>query len=749
MKSFFQFTSYSFDPKAKRISFNYAVHLDHQKPLLFTETIDLPKAVSTSKMPKELLDNLLADLHLMLGISYYKLYCPNQIKLSRKLSKDQAEFWNTVYHKGLGEFCYRNKIDPQRLAKFPYHTNVRTKAFDLPRRDRFLVGVGGGKDSIVVLELLKENRFDQTAFVLETQQQSKTIDQVIKKVAVPALKIRRTLDSKIFGHYPDSYNGHIPISAVIAWISLFSAVLYDYKYIIVGNEQSSNVGNLRYKGQEINHQWSKSQEFESLFQEYTSRYLTPSVKYFSLLRPFYEIRIVEMFVKYKKYWPLFTSCNQYYKIFKPRSDRPWCGQCPKCAFVFLLFAAFLPKQQLIKLFGQNLLNDKDLVSTYRDLLGFGKLKPFDCVGTFEESQVALYLASRRFKSDLIVKEFLSKIKQPEKLVDRVMQTGPAPTLPTRFKFFGIKNVLLLGYAKEGQAVSRFIKKKFPTLKVGIADKNNDPYYLEKQADYDLVIKTPGISKEQVYRPYTTGTNMFFSQISNQTIGITGTKGKSTTTSLIYAILKEAGKPVRLLGNIGNPMLGYLLGRVDPKDILVIEFSSYQLDDIEFSPNIAVALNLFSDHLDYHGSIEQYYQAKQNIVKYQNESDLFIYNPKQPRFVTWAKQARSESISFLKGKTPVRASEFPSSLIGQHNQENIQAAITVARQFGIKDAVIKRALKKFKPLPHRLELVGEFKDIRFYDDAISTTPESTIAAIKSLQKVDTIFLGGQDRGYDFS
>jgi len=746
MKSIFEFTSYTFDPKTKRISFEYAVYLGQQKPLLFTETIDLPKVVSTKKIPKELLDNLLSDLHLMLGISYYKLYCPSQIKLSRKLSKDQAEFWNTVYHKGLAEFCYRNKIDPKRLAKFPFVQSVRTKSFDLPRTDRSLVGIGGGKDSIVALELLKENKFDQTAYVLETQQGSKTIDQVVKKAAVPALKIRRTLDKKIFSNHPDSYNGHIPISAVIAWLGLLTAVLYDYKYVVVGNEQSSNVGNLRHYGQDINHQWSKSQEFESLFQEYTAKYLTADVKYFSLLRPFYEIRIVEMFIKYKKYWPLFTSCNQYFKIFKPRSEKPWCGECPKCAFMFLLFAAFLPKQQLVKLFGQNLLNNEALASTYRDLLGFGKLKPFDCVGTFEESKAALYLASKRFKSDLIVKEFLPKIKQPEKLVDQVMQTGSAPRLPTKFKFLGIKSVLLLGYAKEGQAVKRFIKKKYPRLKVGIADKNDDPKYLQKQADYDLVVKTPGISKEQVYRPYTTGTNIFFSQISNPTIGVTGTKGKSTTASLIYAILKEAGKPVRLLGNIGHPMLGYLSGKVDPKEVLVIEFSSYQLDDIEFSTNIAVALNLFPDHLDYHGSLKKYYDAKKNILKWQCESDLFIYNPKQARFATWAKAARSQSIPV--GSTGVSLSS-QSRLIGQHNQENIQAAITVVRQFGIKDAVIKRALKKFKPLPHRLELVGEFKGIRFYDDAISTTPESTIAAIKSLRKVDTIFLGGQDRGYDFS
>jgi len=175
------------------------------------------------------------------------------------------------------------------------------------------------------------------------------------------------------------------------------------------------------------------------------------------------------------------------------------------------------------------------------------------------------------------------------------------------------------------------------------------------------------------------------------------------------------------------MLEILLKKVNPDEIFVIELSSYMLDDIEYSPNIALLLNLFPEHMDYHGGVENYYSAKKNIFKFQKPGDLAI----KPPFTE---------------KIPLKNSEI--SLLGTHNLENIRAAIKIARFFKISDSAIKKAIKNFKSLPHRLEFIGTFKGIKFYDDAISTTPESTIMAIKTLKDVDTIFLGGEDRGYDF-
>ena len=248
------------------------------------------------------------------------------------------------------------------------------------------------------------------------------------------------------------------------------------------------------------------------------------------------------------------------------------------------------------------------------------------------------------------------------------------------------------------------------------------------------IKTPGIHKSKVTIPYTTATNLFSAKYRNQIIGVTGSKGKSTTTSLIHHIFKEAGKKVKLLGNIGVPMLSEY-ENIEKDDTLVVELSSYQLDDIKQSPKTAVLTNLFPEHMDFHGDEETYYEAKRNIVRFQKSSDHYIgpnnnWKPKS-RFINYTE-----------------ISPFESNLIGEHNKRNIQAAIAVAKLYEIDEEIIKKALRSFKGLPHRLEFVGEFKGIKFYDDAISTTPESTIEAIKSLPETETIFLGGEDRGYDF-
>ena len=360
-----------------------------------------------------------------------------------------------------------------------------------------------------------------------------------------------------------------------------------------------------------------------------------------------------------------------------------------------------------------------------------------------------------------MKTFLPKIKDGEELVAKVFRTNVCVTMPPKFQFLGMKKALILGYGKEGKVTHEYLKKFYPSLEVGIADSQDGKDYLKKQFEFDIAIKTPGINKRDIKIPYTTATNIFFSHIygKNLIIGVTGSKGKSTTTSLIYSILKEAGKKVHLLGNIGYPMLGVFSKTQDTDsredEIFVLELSSYQLDDIKFSPNIAVATNLFPEHMDFHGGIHEYYGAKKNIVAHQREGDCFFYNPDVKDFKKWSTPAKMISSD---KKLAFKGWNIP--LLGEHNRSNLQLSYAVAKELNIPDSVIKRAVEKFKSLPHRLEFVGEFKGIKFYDDAISTAPESTIEAIKALSNygamnasrpsaIGTIFLGGSDRGYDFS
>ncbi|OGZ73662.1 MAG: UDP-N-acetylmuramoylalanine--D-glutamate ligase [Candidatus Staskawiczbacteria bacterium RIFCSPLOWO2_01_FULL_40_39] len=739
---FFEFTSYTFEPGKKRILFNYKTEFNDGTSLLFTETVLLPAIPKMGGLPKGLIDSLLKSLHIILGISYYKFYCATKVRLPYALSKKEADFWNTVYSKGLGEFFYNNKLDPKRFSpQFPYSKATHPVPYFLEKNNRCLIGVGGGKDSIVAVELLKEQGFDIDAFFIQTGRKPELVDNVIKAMGIKEQKIQRFLDDQAY--VPHQYNGHIPISAIYAFFGVLTAVLYNYSYVIVGNEYSSNFGNTTYKGHTINHQWSKSFEFEKIFQEYVAEFISPDVFYFSLLRPFYEIRIVKMFSEYRKYFPVFSSCNKNF-AFNKKSKTLWCLNCPKCIFAFILLSAFLPKKDLMGIFKKNLYQDAALLPLFKDVLGFGAMKPFDCVGTFQEAQAALYLAKKKYGQDFIMR----RLGHRAKYYPEVFKAQKGSLVPEIFKFLGMEKVLLLGYGKEGKVTQQYLKKYYPKLKIGIADEKQGKQYLKKQKDFDIAVKTPGINKQLVTIPHTTATNIFFSKVlgKNTIIGVTGSKGKSTTASLIFAILKEAGKNVRLVGNIGHPMLAELMHPIKKDALFVVELSSYQLDDVAFSPDIAVVTNLFPEHMDYHGGLENYYDAKKNIIRFQNKNNSFVYHPKNKEIKKWLKGYHRKAVPMVKD-VGIKDNDIP--LIGAHNKDNIRLAVTVARLCKVSDPIIKKAVINFKGLPHRLERVGEYGGITFYDDAISTTPESSIMAIKALKNVDTILLGGQDRGYDFS
>lgn len=308
-----------------------------------------------------------------------------------------------------------------------------------------------------------------------------------------------------------------------------------------------------------------------------------------------------------------------------------------------------------------------------------------------------------------------------------------------------KKILIVGYGIEGKATYAFLKKHFADATIDIVDKKDSSDYLAKQKGYDLAIRSPSVHPAELTIPYTTATNIFFANVKGQTIGVTGSKGKSTTASLICSILKEARFSVHLVGNIGNPMLS-VLDSSTTRDYYVCELSSYQLEDIEYSPDIAVIINLFPEHMDYHGSTEAYYRAKERILAFATEKTNFVYNPDYKQLNDLAGTSIAQAIPFRKD---VIVAEKDILLLGKHNRDNIRAATTVTKTLSVDDRIAMEAIKKFKPLRHRLQFIGEFKGIRFFDDAISTTPQSTICAIDSLFPIGTIFLGGQQRGYDFS
>ena len=314
-----------------------------------------------------------------------------------------------------------------------------------------------------------------------------------------------------------------------------------------------------------------------------------------------------------------------------------------------------------------------------------------------------------------------------------------------------KRILILGFGKEGLDTLNFLRKVFPGKIIGVGDRNEKikkdnktrwhlgRNYLRAIKNYDVIIKSPGIpihlpEIEKAYKQskITSQTEIFFDNCPGKIIGVTGTKGKSTTSALIYNVLKEAGLKTHLVGNIGKPVLN-LLFSATKNDIFVYELSSHQLYNLKKSPYIAVLLNIYQEHLDYYKNFKEYKYAKANIILYQKKSDFVVFN------------AKDKTVSQIVKKTKAKKIQIR----GDYYDLNIAAARAVGRIFKIPAKKIEKAIKNFKPLPHRLEYVGTFKGIKFYNDALSTIPETTIAALDYLgNSIQTLFLGGFDRGLKF-
>lgn len=326
-------------------------------------------------------------------------------------------------------------------------------------------------------------------------------------------------------------------------------------------------------------------------------------------------------------------------------------------------------------------------------------------------------------------------------------------------------VLLLGYGREGKSTEKFLRLRYPNLKIEVADQSQGKKYLEKLRYAQLVIKTPGISphlpeivaakKHGII--FTSSTQLFFELCKGKIIGVTGTKGKSTTASLIYHILQTNGVPSVLVGNIGNPALDQLT-EITPGTQVVFELSSHQLMDLTCSPHIAVLLNVVPEHLDYYIDFAEYVAAKLNITQFQKTADSIIFVAK-----TSAVEEQIRKVSGAGTLIPLSTQDIQQGpwshltaqenpLKGQFNWENIASAWEVCRQVGLSDEKIQTVLKSFQPLEGRLELVEgkSFNGIYFYDDRLATVPEATIAALTTLgDQVSTIFLGGADRHQDFA
>jgi hypothetical protein len=405
------------------VSFFYELYHNGEKTE-FEEKLAFPApdTASIANLPSDLRRTILSAVHVVLGLSYWKTRIPKELVIKgQPLTPFEAAFWNLVYTKGLGEFFYKNNIDFRGLVAFPSGRAAPTAPSSHKTGGKgALVLLGGGKDSLVTAELLKKNGIPFSFFALNPQGIHETI---AKAAGVPLISFSRQLDAKLFELNKKSgvLNGHIPISAVYAATGILAAFLYGYDAVIASNEKSANYGNVSYLGSEINHQWSKSFEFEVAMRTQVKHTFQSALEYFSILRPIHEFRVVELFSAYPQYFPLFVSCNVNFKV-EGSGPPVWCGRCAKCAFVFLLLSAFIAKEKLVAIFGHNLFEDAALESVFEELLGLRAMKPFDCVGTPKEAAAALFLAARSgfYANDSMFMRLLSKTQAVHKDADRLI-----------------------------------------------------------------------------------------------------------------------------------------------------------------------------------------------------------------------------------------------------------------------------------------------------------------------------------------
>ena len=347
-------------------------------------------------LPDSLLNNLVFHIGMVEIISYWKAACPPILIVKPFALNDYAvAWWRKLFFYGLGEFFYTNKIEPD----FNDVLEIRNKNDQIFEKQQVsldnsvLIPVGGGKDSAVTLSVLSNLEMPLIPFYLNPVQAAVN---VVQKAGIEknALIVKRTIDPELLKMNEVGFlNGHTPFSALLAFYSLLSATLRKTRFIALSNESSANEPTI--PGTGINHQYSKSYGFEKDFIEYCRKNISDDFNYFSFLRPLNELQIAGLFSGFSQYHSVFRSCNAGSK------QGIWCGKCSKCLFTFIILSAFLDPEELIKIFGSNLLNDNELLFYFDQLCGIEDEKPFECVGTLDEVNIALHMAVDKYEEDNI------------------------------------------------------------------------------------------------------------------------------------------------------------------------------------------------------------------------------------------------------------------------------------------------------------------------------------------------------------
>src|SRR4249919_659601 len=404
----FRFLRWEFDPRTGVARLLYAFD---QGPEL-AETIRFPAAPYALDPPRlAAVGRALRLLHLIAGVSYYKAAAPLRLVTDQPLEPALRTLLTEVYELGLGEFAYRNGLHLRGKLRFESGDGDdapgAAPVLGLPARA--LVAIGGGKDSLVSIEALRRAGIDQTVSWIGS---APLIRACAERTGLPMLNIERKLAPELFEfNKQGALNGHIPVTAVNSAILCVAALLHDADQVVFSNEHSASYGSLIPGTGEVNHQWSKGWDFERDFAAYLRGHVASDLRYYSLLRPFSELAVARQFARLDRYDAHFSSCNRNFHLLGERPAQRWCGECPKCRFVFLALAPFMPKPRLMGIFGRNLLDEPEQAPGFDALLEYGDHKPFECVGEGRESRAALAALANTptWREDALVARFAEEI----------------------------------------------------------------------------------------------------------------------------------------------------------------------------------------------------------------------------------------------------------------------------------------------------------------------------------------------------
>lgn len=420
----FRFTTCAFDPATGQARLGYA--FDDGPEMV--ETLGFPGAPFTLEPARAgALRRALRLLHLIAGVSYYKAAVPPAIEIAGEpIDGATAALLAEVYENGLGEFAYRNGLSLRGRIRFPIAAPAGAPAAApaLGLGNEALVAIGGGKDSLVSIEALRAAGVPQ---VVSWIGGSPLIAACAARTGLPTLNITRALSPVLFElNKAGALNGHIPVTAVNSAILAVAALLRGAGQVVFSNERSASYGSLIPGTGEVNHQWSKGWDFERAFAAHLRSHVAADLRYYSLLRPFSELAVARQFARLDRYDQHFSSCNRNFHILGERPAQRWCGVCPKCHFVFLALAPFMPKPRLMGIFGRNLLDEPELAPGFDALLEYRDHKPFECVGEGRESRAAMdaLADSPAWREDALVRRYAREIRPQLDAADR----GLAPLL---------------------------------------------------------------------------------------------------------------------------------------------------------------------------------------------------------------------------------------------------------------------------------------------------------------------------------